>query len=209
MSSAPGNFIWYELMTTDAPAAEAFYEAVVGWQMQDAGMPDMRYTLLHAGPAMVAGLMAWPADMLAAGARPAWTGYVHVDDVDAVAAKVLAAGGSVHRAPEDIPGVGRFAVVADAQGASFDLFKPLPGDTGLPAASDAPGTVGWHELHAEAGETALDFYSDLFGWTEVGSLDMGIDGTYQMFATAAGQTAMGGIMTRSSHTPRPFWLYYF
>ena len=41
--------IAYELMTTDPKAAEAFYRGVIGWGAQDAGMPDMSYTLLTAG----------------------------------------------------------------------------------------------------------------------------------------------------------------
>ena len=32
-----GNFVWYELMTTDTKAAQAFYADVVGWKAQDAG----------------------------------------------------------------------------------------------------------------------------------------------------------------------------
>ena len=31
-----GNFIWYELMTTDADGAKAFYDAVVGWNIESA-----------------------------------------------------------------------------------------------------------------------------------------------------------------------------
>jgi uncharacterized protein len=71
---------------------------------------------------MVGGLMPIPEDARAAGARPRWMGYIAVDDVDVYAARVNAVGGSVHRAPRDIPGVGRFAVVADPHGAGFMLF---------------------------------------------------------------------------------------
>ena len=49
MASSNGNFVWYDLMSTDAKAAEAFYRGVVGWRMQDAGMPDRSYTILSAG----------------------------------------------------------------------------------------------------------------------------------------------------------------
>ncbi len=57
-----GNFVWYELMTTDAKAAEGFYTAVVGWSAKDAGMPGMSYTLLSAGEAQVAGMMTMPSE---------------------------------------------------------------------------------------------------------------------------------------------------
>jgi len=49
MSSNASPFVWYELMTSDAPAASAFYQQVIGWGAADAGMPGMAYTLLSAG----------------------------------------------------------------------------------------------------------------------------------------------------------------
>src|SRR3954468_17557440 len=119
----PNSFVWYELMTTDADAAETFYSDVVGWRTQDAGMPGMRYTILSVGESGVGGIMTIPPNACAAGSRPGWIGYVGVDDVDAAAGRVKQAGGAIHKPAEDIPGVGRFAVVADPQGASFVLFR--------------------------------------------------------------------------------------
>jgi predicted enzyme related to lactoylglutathione lyase len=58
-------------MTTDVDAAEAFYRAVIGWGAQDWGQPDMRYIVMSAGEKMVAGLMPLPAEVGAAGGRPA------------------------------------------------------------------------------------------------------------------------------------------
>jgi predicted enzyme related to lactoylglutathione lyase len=202
-----GNFVWIELMTTDSKAAERFYQHVVGWNMVDAGMTPP-YTLLMAGEAMVGGVMTLPADAAAAGTPPCWTGYVGVDDVDAMAARVTAAGGSVCRLPEDIPGVGRFAVVADPHGAVFIIFKGTGEPQAASPAPDAIGSVGWHELHAGDGAKAFEFYSGLFGWTKTEAIDMGPMGVYQTFA-AGGAAAVGGMMTRMPDTPVPFWLYYF
>src|SRR4051812_27562742 len=103
MSTSNGTFVWYELMTTDADAAETFYRDVVGWTTHDAGMPGMRYTILSVGEAGVGGMLTLPADACAAGARPGWIGYV---GVDAYAARVEQAGGTVHRPAQDIPGIG-------------------------------------------------------------------------------------------------------
>src|ERR1700716_2355203 len=47
MANSRNNFVWYDVMTTDTKAAEAFYSSVVGWGAQDAGMPDRSYTILH------------------------------------------------------------------------------------------------------------------------------------------------------------------
>jgi predicted enzyme related to lactoylglutathione lyase len=156
---------------------------------------------------MVAGLMRIPEAARAAGARPAWTGYIGVDDVDAYAARVKAAGGTIHHPCEDIPGVGRFAVVGDPQGAVFILFKGSTDEPPAPLAPDAPGRVSWHELHAGDLDSAFAFYAGLFGWTKAEAVDMGPMGVYQTFAT--GGAPVGGMMTRTPQTPMPFWLYYF
>jgi uncharacterized protein len=116
MPTLPHAFVWYELMTTNMDAAEAFYGAVVGWSPQSIPQPDMRYTVMKAGDRMVAGVMALPADAREAGARPGWVGYVGTDDADASTRKLREAGGMVHREPADIPDIGRFSVVADPQG---------------------------------------------------------------------------------------------
>jgi uncharacterized protein len=203
----PNQFVWYDAMTSDLKAAETFYTQVLGWAAKDAGMPDRRYTIVSAGMAMVGGLMPITAEAAAMGAKPCWTGYVGVPDVDAFAQRVKAEGGAVHRPPEDIPGVGRFAVVADPQGAVFILFKGNGQPDQTPAAPGAPGTIGWHELYANDGATAFAFYAKLFGWTKTEALDMGAMGVYQMFAT--GGPTVGGMMTKPPEVPMPYWLYYF
>ena len=83
MPASPAQFVWYELMTSDAKAAESFYRKVVGWNAQDASQGDMKYTALLAGEAPVAGLMTLPKEACDAGAQPGWLGYIGVDDVDA------------------------------------------------------------------------------------------------------------------------------
>ena len=203
----PSNFVWYELMTTDAKAAEAFYRNVVGWKTQDASQPAMAYTLLLAGETPIAGLMTLPKDACDAGAKPGWIGYIGVDDVDTYAGRIASAGGKVHVPPTDIPNIGRFAMVADPQGVAFSLFRPVSEMPQPPADPAAPGKVGWHELVALDGEKAFDFYADLFGWTKTEAIDMGEMGHYQLFA--AGGSAIGGIMTKPPGVPMPFWTYYF
>ena len=126
MPQSPAPFVWYELMTSDAAAAEKFYKTVVGWKTQDMSQGDMKYTGLLAGDAPVAGLMTLPKEACAAGAKPGWIGYIGVDDVDATAGRVTKAGGRIHVPPTDIPNVGRFSVVADPQGAVFAVIKMNP-----------------------------------------------------------------------------------
>jgi len=205
MSSSHGSFAWYDLMTSDTGAAQAFYGPVVGWNAHDASQPGAPYTLMLAGETQVAGVM--PMHEAAGGAKPVWRGYVEVDDVDASADRVATLGGSVHRPPADIPHVGRFAVVADPQGAIFLLFKGSAAMTLPPAVPDKPGYVAWRELMAGDGEAAFTFYAALFGWTKAEAIDMGPMGTYQLYA-CRGDT-IGGMMTKPPGVPAPFWTYYF
>ncbi len=201
-----GEFFWYDVMTTDTKAAAAFYGAVVGWQTQDAGGADGQpYTLFTMGGQGVAGLMPVPDH--AKGMPPCWFGYVRVDDVDAAVAKLEKLGGKIVRPPCDVPGVIRFAVVADPQGAGFLIAKPFPREAPPPLPVGTPGTIGWRELYAGDGAGAFAFYEALFGWTKAESYDMGPMGTYQLFAT--GGAAVGGIMTKPPGVPHPAWGYYF
>ena len=198
------RFVWYELMTSDVRAAEAFYATVVGWEV-DAS--DPQYTLLKIGDAQVAGMMATPPEAKAMGVPPMWSGYVLVPDVEATEARIRQLGGQVIRPGSDIPEVGRFAVVADPQGATFQLFKPFRTDPPPMPAPGTPGTTGWHELHAADGPAVWSFYATLFGWTKGEGLDMGPMGVYQLFEVDG--VPSGAIMTKDPGQPRPGWRYYF
>lgn len=210
MSEFQGNFVWYELMTSDAPAAKKFYSDVVGWTAADNNMAGFTYTVLSAGDAMIAGLMEMPEEPAKAGAPPFWIGYIWSDDVDAMAERVKQAGGSVHREPADIPGIGRFAVVADPHGAVFCLFHGEPsggGNSGPNASPMTPGHTGWRELMAGDLDGAFGFYSGLFGWERADAIDMGAMGIYQLFAKDG--ATIGGMMAKPDFVPQPHWGYYF
>ena len=51
-----------------------------------------------------------------------WSVVFEVEDCDAAVAKVRELGGSVIREPQDLEGVGRFAVVTDRWGAVFQVI---------------------------------------------------------------------------------------
>lgn len=205
MASVRGYFVWYELMTTDTAAAEEFYTDVVGWTAQDAPMAGMDYTLFSAGEAMIGGLMALPPGAASMGMPPSWLGYIGVDDVDGAVAEVERLGGKLLKAPMDIPEVGRFAVVADPQGAAFAVFKPSY-EGGPELGLGKPGHVGWHELFAADAPAVWPFYEALFGWRRGEAHDMGPMGVYQLFG--AGGPDFGGMMTKPPFLPVPFWQFY-
>lgn len=206
MNHKPAAFVWHELMTTDVEAAKTFYAQVIGWNLQ-AFPGGMDYTVVSAGDTGIGGIMAIPADACERGAPACWQGYIAVDDVDTCCERIRASGGAIVRAADDIPNVGRFAVVADPQGAVFIVFKPAAVG-GMPSATPGtPGLVGWNELHAGDGLKAFDWYAQMFGWTVSQDMDMGAMGTYRLFA--AGAEPIGGMMTKMPEMPVPFWAYYF
>lgn len=115
-----GAFSWNELMTSDVPGAKKFYGEMFGWEMRDLPMPEGSYTMFNTGGRDVGGMMALPAD--AKGALPIWGSYVTVDDVDQRVERAQQLGGKVIVPPQDIPDVGRFAVISDPQGAMLSLI---------------------------------------------------------------------------------------
>jgi len=205
----PGDFVWHELLTTDIAKAQAFYVDVMGWGVRDASAPGASYRLFMRGGVPAGGLMELASDLRTAGAMPRWLGYVGAD-VDDVVARIMRHGGTIQVPPTDIPGISRFAIFDDPQGASLALIEWLGADRdeGQPAAGDpkAPGFVSWHELLAADTETALAFYGELFGWRKAGA---GFDaaGAYQLFSVA-GRT-IGGMFTKPAVVSIAFWLYYF
>ena len=198
-----GRFCWHELMTTDPNAASSFYSKVVPWKTQPSGMPS--YTLWMSGTARAGGLMAIP-DGEAAGTPPHWLVYVGTPNVDATAEAAQRLGGRVLRAPTDIPQVGRFAVLADPQGATFAGFTPAPGSDEGAAAGGAVGDFTWHELATTDTEGAVRFYSELFGWSKGAAHDMGAMGVYQLISHE-GKDVGGVYKARDAATP-PSWLSY-
>jgi uncharacterized protein len=206
MVNSHGGFVWYELITNDAETAKAFYADVLGWGTRDASMPGSAYSLFTVRDTPVTGLMNLPEDARRARAPPHWMGYVSVDDVDAAVHRTRQLGGAIRIPPTDIPNISRFSVVADPQGAALALVKGMkPSQTQL-TEPGALGRVGWHELFAADWEQAFTFYSELFGWKKKHT-DVSPMGTFQQFA--AGGATIGGMSTKPTTLPLPFWLYYF
>ncbi|ADO70019.1 VOC family protein [Stigmatella aurantiaca] len=205
MANHRGDFIWYELLTSNTRAAADFYGAVIGWRSHT---PDgMRgYTLFGAGETDVAGLLAIPTEAASAGQRPIWLGYIAVDDVDEAVSSIVAAGGTRHVPPTDIPGVGRFSMVADPQGVMFYVMRGAVDGTSTSFHAEKTGHCQWNELATNDPVAALAFYSGRFGWTKGDAMPMGDMGDYQFFKQN-GQM-VGAVMARKPGAP-PMWTFYF
>lgn len=211
VNTEKSGFVWYEHMTNDLDRTVQFYREVVGWDVRDSGMPGMRYMIFGKDGKDVGGMCSW-AELGQRDKAPKWVGHIHTRDVDAETAAVVADGGKEWRAPQDIPGVGRFSVVADPQGAEYMLFQPNGQQTPARLGPKEAGNVNWHELVTTDWEKAWEFYSRHYGWTKDTAISMGPMGTYQTF-TLDGQESGGGMMNmlpqqQGGSSSGPAWSFY-
>lgn len=196
-----GRFVWHDLMTKDGAAAQEFYCALFGWQIQPLDMGGCIYRMIIAGPGPIGGIVEEKNIPTAH-----WMPYLATADVDAAAAKVTALGGSTCVPPTDIPNTGRFAVVGDPQGAFFSLYKGLPTSHGADPDAPVTGRVCWNELLTTDADGALRFYAAMFGWTDEPK-DIGEMGTYHV--QNLGSKQAGGIMKNPQPGMPSAWLVYF
>ncbi|HWU86335.1 MAG TPA: VOC family protein [Kofleriaceae bacterium] len=202
-----GRFVWYELLTSDPKAALSFYTEVVGWKTQSF---DKDYTMWVGDQGPLGGVMLIPDQAKKMGAQPYWQANVEVANVDETVAKVKQLGGQVYHA-EDVPNVGRFAVIADPQGAVIAVFTPSSEMKSHDITKG--GEFSWHELYTSDHEAAFKFYNQIAGWERLGEFDMGPMGKYLLWGR--GNKQLGGMMTKPKDMKGPTgqevpnaWMYY-
>ena len=121
----PGSLVWNELGTRDTDKAGQFYSNLLGWTREPFPGSPIEYTVFNnGGPMGVGGMYKIPEEM--GPVPPHWLVYFAVADCDATVQKTTELGGHVMKPAEDIPGVGRFAILIDPQNAAFAVLKPQP-----------------------------------------------------------------------------------
>lgn len=181
------RFVRYELLTTEVPAAQAFYTQLLG---PDFWGEDVRLSTL-------------PEQARARGARPHFRGHLAVDDVE-LALTAWCARGATPLGPlvRDAAGVVRSGLREPA-GAVLSLSsEPAPPSRGL---------VVWHALHATNETQAFAPYRELLGWVPLARRDLGAEqGVHQLFAWDDDGPARGSV---SNLALRPEvhrqWLFFF
>ena len=193
-----GTFCWIDLATTDPAAAKAFYTELMGWRAEDAPMPgsDQPYTMLYLGEHMASALYPMMKELREAGVPSHWECYVAVEDIDAAAARVEAAGGKVLKPPFDVEGVARMAPVTDPDGAAFNLYQ-AKGEVGF-GVKEEPGAFAYCELYANDPGAAAKFYGTVLGWTMTESTSADGHPYYQL--GPEGRSPVAGMMKL-----RPEW----
>jgi predicted enzyme related to lactoylglutathione lyase len=200
-----GRFLWYDLMTTDPKGAQEFYGKVAGWGLQPYTDGGMTYMMFTRRELPIGGSMQLPGEAVKMGAPPHWMTYIGTEDVDKTVAQALGLGARTYVAPQDIPKIGRFAVLADPQGATIAFFAPSA--DAMPSHPPEVGDFSWHELVTTDPGGALGFYQAVAGWNKTGEHDMGPLGLYLMFGRQT--ITLGGMFKRPPEMPAPpHWLMY-
>jgi predicted enzyme related to lactoylglutathione lyase len=120
----PNNLTSFAIHVDDTARARAFYEAVFGWRFEPWGPPDLY--LIHTGDDASPGIQGL---MHKRGEPRAGTGFIgfeptfSVDDVDAIAAAVVANGGTVPMPKSAIPTVGTLIRFLDTEGNDVGAMK--------------------------------------------------------------------------------------
>ena len=119
-----GTFCWVDLATEDADAAKAFYSELFGWEIRDvpAGEAGV-YSMALIDDLPVAALFRMGDEQRAQSVPSHWQSYIAVDDVQVVAARVVASGGQLMVSPFDVMDAGVMAVIVDATGAVVSLWQ--------------------------------------------------------------------------------------
>jgi predicted enzyme related to lactoylglutathione lyase len=186
-----GRFVWRELTTPDTARSASFYAELFGWTSKAMNPAEPAgYQVFEHGGEQVGGFT--PPMMPEAPSM--WLDYVTVDDVDASLARVIALGGRAYSPAMDVPGTGRFAVVASPDGAVFALFRGTnPGATDTERQPPV-GTFCWSQLFTQDLPGAVAFYTEIFGWTaeEMGGMVVFKTGTV---ARASASKAPEGVPT--------------
>lgn len=124
LAGVDGTVCWADLSTPDPEKAKQFYSGLFGWKIAADGNDPSGYQAIQNGAEFIGGL---PGKQNRDPQVPAhWLIYFFTSDVDAATKKASDLGGHALVGPQDIPGVGRMAVIKDPQGAVFALFQPLP-----------------------------------------------------------------------------------
>jgi uncharacterized protein len=152
----PGVPCWIDSSQPDPEAAVAFYRELFGWEFEDV-MPPQSPRRYH-----IARLPGGDVAAVTDGASAAWNTYVWVEDAEATAARVHAAGGTVVMPAADMGDNGRMAIFADTSGAEFRVWQP--GSHRGAAVVNEPGSLNFNDLNTRDVDGAAAFYGAVFGW---------------------------------------------
>jgi len=156
-----GLIVWYDLMSTDPAATDAFYAGVFGWQIDTESVMPTGYRPWNQQGQPFGGVLPWDAAL----GSGSWMPYVQISELDRLVDLTEDLGGTVHVEPTEISEIGRYAVVSDPTGAPLCLFELPPDRRALATMYNrGEGFPIWNELITTGLDAATRFYRALIGW---------------------------------------------
>jgi predicted enzyme related to lactoylglutathione lyase len=175
-SYATGTPCWVDITSPELDRTISFYSDLFGWVADQDPRPEAGgYTMFKKDGKFVAA--GSPPPPGTEGVPTHWTTYIASDDVDATAASVTDAGGTLLTEPFDVFDAGRVVVAQDPTGAVFGVWQAAE-HAGAQLANE-PGTLTWSENQTRDPEAAAAFYSAVFGY-DVESAQMGEGPPYRV-----------------------------
>jgi predicted enzyme related to lactoylglutathione lyase len=199
-----GKPIFAELITPDIAASKQFYTALFGWTFQDVAGHPSPYAQATLAGTPVAGLVG-RAPPPGQHVQPAWLNFISTTDVDTSDKIAVQAGARELRAPHDVPGRGREAVLADPQGAVFAILASTSGDP--PDELAAPGTWIWRALLTTDPATDANFYKTVFGY-QLFTLPPSPGETHLLLASEGYARASANSLPLGHANMHPHWLAF-
>ncbi len=119
-----GTLCWADLSTPDPAAAAKFYAGLFGWKLTEGKNDPSGYLHIQNGEEYIGGVP--PGTHRDPKVPPHWLPYIQTSNCDATAAKAKQLGAKFYLEPKSMENVGRFAIIADPQGAVFAIFQAAP-----------------------------------------------------------------------------------
>jgi len=202
---APGTPGWFDLMTSDAEGARAFYGKLFGWTFDIRGPEHGHYAICKLAGRNAAGIGAKPP-----GAQfpNVWSVYFMTDDIERACNRIRESGGNVMMGPMDVGEEGRMAMAADATGAAFGIWQRIRHQGAM--VKDEPGAMTWCEVNTRDAAKASAFYRAVFD-LEARKLEApGI--SYLTLHSGGADKPVCGIMQMDANWPQSVpahWMAYF
>jgi len=203
-TTAPAAIGWDELHTKDRDKAEAFYKTLFGWTSTPVPMgPDYTYHLLNRADngQMFAGSHQQGDEEKDVPSY--WLISLGTNDVDKATAKASELGATVIMEPTDIPGIGRFSLFKDPQGAVVGTLAYSDGGS-APDRGEGPGCIVWHELVSSDPEASANFYTSIFDFDSAEEAM----GDLKALVFKQGDEMFANILAKPTPNAPDAWVFY-
>ncbi|HEY3209280.1 MAG TPA: VOC family protein [Actinomycetota bacterium] len=149
--------VHFDINGTDGKQLAEFYGELLGWDVQE--IPDANYWLIdtHAGTGINGGIMAR--------GDPFVTCYAEGPDIQALLDKAESLGAKTVLPVTEVPNMVTYAAFTDPQGNRIGMVKGDETQQGGPSKGDGV-SVSWFEILGPDPKALVQFYTQLFGWTE-------------------------------------------